>query len=81
MSTYDQLLSKARQEQVKRQHIVDAMNEKISMIETADFLTKEEKQEALFGNLQRRDSAERELAQYQEVERLLIERKGDYENL
>ena len=44
-------------------------------------IAEEEKQDALFGNLQRRDSAERELAQYQEVERLLIERKGDYENL
>lgn len=80
-TTYQQLLSKAKLEQEKNGYIVAAMEEKIAMLNSADYLSSEEKKNTMERCVTRRDAAATELNQYSEVEQLLINRKSEYEAL
>lgn len=80
-STYQQLLSKARLEQEKNKLIIAFSDEKLAIIKDADYLSDEERQATLESNQKRRDAAAVELAQYAEVEQVLINRRDEYEVL
>lgn len=80
-STYQQLLSKARLEQQKNKIIVAMMDEKLALLNDADYLSDEERRSTLEKTQKRRDTAAVELGQYAEVEQVLISRRDEYEAL
>ena len=79
-TTYQQLLSKAKLEQRKQGLIIEAMKEKLAVIDESG-LAAEDKSAVYEATKKRLDTAVTEQGQYAEVEQLLIERKDEYESL
>ena len=81
LDTYDQLVSKARLEIRKRDHIINSMNEKIALIQNSEALDGRAKIEALHGNVTRKSTAMQERTEYEAVLEQVESHKEDYKNL
>ncbi len=81
INTYEQLVRKAKLEIQRRDHMIQAMDEKIALIKNSSALNERAKLEALHGNVTRKTDAEQERAEYETVLQHVEAHKADYENL
>lgn len=81
IDTYTQLMDRAQLEIDKRNHIIDAMDEKISLIENAEALDNASKQQAMQGNISRRNQAIGERSDYERVLFQVRSHKEEYNKM
>ncbi len=81
IDTYTQLMDRAQLEIDKRNHIIEAMDEKISLIENAEVLENAVKQQALQGNISRRNHAIEERRDYESVLLQVRLHKDEYKKM
>ena len=81
LDTYTQLIDRAQLEIDKRNHIIEAMDEKISLIENAEVLDNIVKKQALSGNIARRNHAIDERRDYERVLFQVRTHKDEYNKM
>lgn len=81
IDTAAQLMDRAQLEIDKRNHIIDAMDEKISLIENSELLEHSMKSKALEGNISRRNHAIDERRDYESVLFQVRAHKEEYNNM